>query len=93
MHRPFAKIYMIIHGSGMQQHSMPSQSRHLVWPDWAGLVMEPMLEPDEAEEGRMKLTGAAWVVVHIVRVVVVIARFAIRGSGVGVCGIVWWMVV
>ena len=51
---PRADIYIILQGSGMQQHSYPSHSRHLVFPGSlpAGLMIEEALE-----EGSTKLTG------------------------------------
>lgn len=49
-------IYMIVQGNGMQQHSYPSHSIHLVLPGSfpAGLRIE-----EAVEEGRTKLTGEA----------------------------------
>ncbi len=59
---------MITHGMGMQQHSYPSHSKHLVLPvaPLSGFTMLLMVEA-ALEPGPFMLTGAPWVEVHILR--------------------------
>ena len=57
---------MMEHGIGIQQHSTPSHSRHLVFPaaPVSGLTIEEMVEA-ALEPGPLRLTRLAELEVHI----------------------------
>jgi hypothetical protein len=54
--------HIIVHGIGMQQHSTPSHSKHLVF--LSGLTIEPMVE-EATEPGPLRLTNMEAVELHI----------------------------
>lgn len=58
--------HITVHGIGMQQHSTPSHSKHLVLPavPLSGLTIEPMVE-EATEPGPLRLTNMEAVELHI----------------------------